>query len=328
MGSKGYSLMYSVLNMRLLKMSLSILLSYLGTAVSQDAVALFGGEYPDGYFDNEVEIWSHSSSCNLEIPSTPDSFRDAPGVGVLDDQIYVCGGHRIGTNHTRSTCDVYSLTDNKWSEGPSLNDQPMYVYMATVGSRLIAAYTVAYGNQLVVSALIPGTTPEWSVLTTINCGNCWYYLGGIGMVDENHIGLVEVFEYGKDDNWVHVVNLETGKDDKVHLPNNSYCSYGFVYNDLFTCTQQVNDGANLEFYSLTYNGEEASQHEWTLIADIPYSNIDQNPNHVVGPYLQLDGKLTSLSFVPVGLIYWMDEMEDGEWKTAEIEIARRNVGWT
>merc|ERR1711970_231005 len=318
MGSKGYSLMYSVLNMRLLKMSLSILLSYLGTAVSQDAVALFGGEYPDGYFDNEVEIWSHSSSCNLEIPSTPDSFGDAPGVGVLDDQIYVCGGHRIGTNHTTSTCDVYSLTDNTWSEGPSLINQslPNRVFMTTIGSRMIAAYMVN-GDQLVVSTLLTGATPEWRILTTIEC---WSNIAGIGKVDVNHIGigLVDAFEWGKNDYWVHVVNLETGKDDKVHTPNISdtsfpvYCSYGFVYNDLFTCA------LGLEFYSLTYNGEEASQHEWNLIGNIPISNT--NPNNVIGPYLQLDGKLTSLSFVSVGLIYWREEFEDEEWQTAEIEI--------
>ena len=118
--------MYSVLNMRLLKLSLALFLSHLGTTASQDALALFGGEYPDGYFDNEVEVWSPSSSCNLEIPSTPDSFIDAPGVGVLDDKIYVCGGHRIGTNHTTSTCDVYSLTDKTWSQGPSFNKLGLY----------------------------------------------------------------------------------------------------------------------------------------------------------------------------------------------------------
>ena len=85
--------------MRLLGLWLGFILSYLGPAASQDAVALFGGAYPDGYMDNEVEVWSHSSSCDLEIPSTPDSFRDGPGVAVLDDKIYVCGGHRMGTNH-------------------------------------------------------------------------------------------------------------------------------------------------------------------------------------------------------------------------------------
>merc|ERR1711970_922495 len=95
---------HSLLKMTQLKPLISILLSYLGTAVSQDAVALFGGEYPDGYFDNEVEIWSHSSSCNLEIPSTPDSFGDAPGVGVLDDEIYVCAH---GNSGVQADCCIY-----------------------------------------------------------------------------------------------------------------------------------------------------------------------------------------------------------------------------
>jgi len=305
-----------------LKLLISILLSLLGTAASQDAVALFGGTYPDGYMDNEVEVWSHSSSCNLEIPSTPDSFRDAPGVGVLDDKIYVCGGHRVGTTHNMSTCDVYSLTDNTWSEGPGLNNHPLHVHLAAIGSRLIAVYLLDKPgmDQLVVSNLITtSTTPEWSILTVLECDNCWYYVAGIGKVDENHIGLVEAYEYGKDDYSVHVVNLDTGKDVKVPTQDNAYCAYGFVFNDLFTCL------FNSELYSLTYNGEDGSQHEWTRIGNIPQSQDHQN---VVGPFLQLDGMLTSLSFLDVGLIYWRDEVEDEEWKTAEIEIARKNVGWT
>jgi len=318
------------------RLKLLILLSYLGSSASQDAVALFGGEYPDGYMDNEVEVWSHSSSCNLEIPSTPDSFRDAPGVGVLDDKIYVCGGHRVGTNHDMSTCDVYSLTDNTWSEGPGFNQHPMHVHLTTVGSRLIAAYALKnmtgqgpWGedrmDQLVVSSLIPGTTPEWSILTVIECDNCWLHLGGIGKVDENHIGLVEAFEYGRDDYSVHVVNVETGKDVKVPTLDNLYCMWGFVFNDLFTCLLDGKEMGQRDLYSLTYNGEDGSQHEWTRIGNISAS---MNHRDVEGPYLQLNGMLTSLSFLDVGLIYWKDDLEDEEWQTAEIEIARRNVGWT
>ena len=139
--SAGYLITCLVLNMRLLELLLAFLLTYIGATTAQDAVALFGGEYPDGLMDNEVEVWSHSSSCNLEIPSTPDSFRDGPGVAVLEDKIYVCGGHRIGTNHTTSsTCDVYSLTENTWSEGPTFSNHPTRVHLTTVGSRLIAAY--------------------------------------------------------------------------------------------------------------------------------------------------------------------------------------------
>ena len=327
--------MYLVLKMRLLKMFLTLFLSHLGTVASQDALALFGGEYPDGYLDNEVEIWSHSSSCNLEIPSTPDSFRDAPGVGVLEDKVYVCGGHRMGTNHTTSTCDVYSLTGNAWSVGPSFNKHPMHVHLAAMGSKLIAAY--ALGNmtsqgprmdQLVVSYLSTETSPEWNILTVIecepcspyDCDNCWNHLDGIGQVDENHIGLVEEYKYGANYS-VHLVNIQTGKDVKVDTKDNAYCSSGFVFNDLFTCL------FDRELYSLTVNGEDHLQHEWTYIGNIG-PRMPPNQRSIDGPFVQVDGMLTSLSFLDLGLIYWMDEIEDEEWKTAEVEIPRQNVGWT
>jgi len=320
--------MYSVLNMRLLKLSLALFLSHLGTTASQDALALFGGEYPDGYFDNEVEVWSHSSSCNLEIPSTPDSFIDAPGVGVLDDKIYVCGGHRIGTNHTTSTCDVYSLTDKTWSQGPSFNNHPEEVHLATIGSKLVAAYSVksmtSHGpriNQLVISYLSAETSPEWSILTVIECGpcspyecnGCWRNLKGIGQVDENHIGIVDAYYYS-----VYVVNVETGKHVMVDTPNPAGCEYGFLFNDLFSCSSRD------KLYSLTFNGENDHQHEWTFIANIHHTAHGSK----FYSFVEVDGKLTALDFLRYGRIYWMEELEDEEWKTAEVEIPRKNVGWT
>jgi len=322
--------------MRLQALWLAFLLTYLGTAAAQDAVALFGGEYPDGFLDNEVEVWSHSSSCNLEIPNTPDSFRDGPGVAVLDDKIYVCGGHRMGTNHTTHTCDVYSMTDKTWSAGPSFNEHPLKVDLATVGSRLVAAYTMEnrtdgdWGpetNQLVVSVLDPESSPEWSVLTVLECDNCWGYLGGIGQVDENHVALVEVApnEYPpkNDTRTLHVVNVETGKAMTVDTPDNHHCGYSLVFNDLFSCLFIVSD-TDRELYSLTYNGEDGLEHEWTHIGSIPkidyYHSID-------GPFLQLDGMLTTLNKLNDGLIYWKEDLEDEEWKIAEIEIPRKDVGW-
>ena len=64
--------------------------------------------------------------------------------------------------------------------------------------------------------------------------------------------------------------------------------------------------------------------EWPHIGSIP-----DIPNllTVNGPFLPVDGMLTSLGFLDIGLIYWKDEVEDEEWITAEIEIPRKNVGW-
>ena len=332
--SSGYLITYLVLNMRLLGLWLGFIL---GTAASQDAVALFGGAYPDGFMDNEVEVWSHSSSCDLEIPSTPDSFRDGPGVAVLDDKIYVCGGHRMGTNHTTHTCDVYSMTDKTWTEGPSFNEHPLKVDLVTVGSRLVAAYmmenrTKGDTDHLVVSVLDPETSPEWSILTVLECDDCWPYLGGIGQVDESHVALVEKspndYPPKNDTRTLHVVNIETGKDVTVDTPANLYnghCVYSLVFNGLFTCLFHV-AGSDIErdLYSLTYNGEDGLESEWTKIGSIP--KIDYY-HAINGPFLQLDGKLTSLDSLGKGLIYWKDELDDEEWKIGEIEIPRNDVGW-
>ena len=61
--------------------------------------------------------------------------------------------------------------------------------------------------------------------------------------------------------------------------------------------------------------------EWPHIGSIP-----DIPNllTVNGPFLPVDGMLTSLGFLDIGLIYWKDEVG----KTAEIDIPRKNVGWT
>ena len=338
--SAGYLITCLVLNMRLLEVLLAFLLTYIGATTAHDAVALFGGGYPDGFMDNEVEVWSHSSSCNLEIPSTPDSFRDGPGVAVLEDKIYVCGGHRMGTSHTTHTCDVYSMTDKAWTAGPSFNKDthPLKVHLATVGSRLVTAYTMEnrtdgdWGpttDQLVVSVLDPVTSQEWRMLTLLECDNCWSYLSGFGKVDENHVGIVEVFptEYPpkNDTRTLHVVNVETGKAMTVDTPDFAHCGNAFVFDGLFTCLFPVaGSDIDRDLYSLTYNGEDDLKHEWTKIGSIPKGDYYHAVN---GPFLQLDGMLTSLNNLNDGLIYWKDELEDEEWKTAEIEIPRQDVGW-
>ena len=99
--------------------------------------------------DNEVEVWSHSPDCGIHIKNTPDSFTDRPGVAVLENNLYVCGGRRIGTNSTIDTCDIYSLTDNVWTDGPNQPfnrtnnddfDTQFKFWMSTVGSTVVAAY--------------------------------------------------------------------------------------------------------------------------------------------------------------------------------------------
>ena len=333
--SAGYLFPSLVLNMGLLELLMAFFLKFLGTATAQDAIALFGGKYPDGFMDNEVEVWSHSSSCNLEIPSTPDSFRDGPGVAVLADKIYVCGGHRMGTSHTTNTCDVYSMTEKTWTAGPSFNKDthPLGVHLTTVGSRLVAAYTMEnrtegdWGpttDQLVVAVLDPETSPEWSIITVLECDNCWYSFIGFGKVDENHVGLVEVYPTApRNETTLHVVNVETRKDMLVDTPNSAHCVAGFVFNGLFTCLFPVaGSDVDRDLYSLTYNGEGGLEHDWTKIGSLPRNGYYHD---ILGPFLQLDGMLTCSR--NDGIIYWKEKLDDEVWKSAELEIPRLGAGW-
>merc|ERR1712179_607868 len=53
---------------------LAVFLLSCGSALAEEALVIVGGLYPDGYQDNEVEVWSHSADCGLSIDKTPDSF--------------------------------------------------------------------------------------------------------------------------------------------------------------------------------------------------------------------------------------------------------------
>ena len=67
---------------------------------------MLGGQYPDGYDDTEVEVWSLDPDCDVHIKNTKQAFIDRPAVAVLENNIYVCGLIRIGLNQTSSACDT------------------------------------------------------------------------------------------------------------------------------------------------------------------------------------------------------------------------------
>jgi len=297
--------------MRLILLRLASFLLGLAAVKSQEVVAFFGGKYPDGYLDNEVESWP-SSSCNLEIPSSPDSFRDKPGVALLGDDVFLCGGHRIGTIHTSAFCDIYSLSGKDWREGPQLPENPETIQMTAVGSKLAAAYmSKNTTSQMVVSILDQETKLEWTVLTTIEAEGS--FNTQIAQVDDKHVGVVESFAWGAH-HVVNIVNVETGKVTVVETVDNAYCSHAFVFNGNFTCVFAEED-----FYSLTFSGEDGPDPEWTLVANHPPGDYT-----IFAPYLQLNGMLTALSSLDYGLIYYL---EDEEWKMGEIEIARHDPGF-
>ena len=53
-----------------------ILTSLLQAAQADEALVMVGGDYLPGFLDNEVEVWSPSPTCDLQVSSTPDYFVD------------------------------------------------------------------------------------------------------------------------------------------------------------------------------------------------------------------------------------------------------------
>merc|ERR1711970_1221708 len=103
----------------------------------------------------------------------------------------------------------------------------------------------------------------------------------------------------------------------VDTPNNTHCVSSLVFDGLFT---YLFSGVDLDrdLYSLTYNGEDGLEHEWTHIGSIP--KIDYY-HFIGGPFLQLDGMLTTLhklndgSFI--GRSLW--RMKSGKWQKLKFQ---------
>merc|ERR1711915_802030 len=51
---------------------------------ASEALVMVGGDYLPGFLDNEVEVWSPSNTCDLEVLPTPDYFNGVPGAALLE----------------------------------------------------------------------------------------------------------------------------------------------------------------------------------------------------------------------------------------------------
>jgi len=297
--------------------TLTTLLLCVVSALAQEAVVLVGGRYADRQNTFEVEVWSHSLDCGIDIKNTPDVFDHQPGVALLENNLYVCGGRRIGTNSPSDDCDIYSLADNVWTEGPkqtfNRTGNPFEnLQMTTVGLTVVAVYQ---GNSYYpdfestkyqMSSLGEG---GWSEPTLLNVS----FSGGYGFrdliaLDENHVAFSAVT-----DGTIYIVHVETETVvTEVYL--NFQCYSPFLYNNQYTCVKEGTE----ELVSLSFS-EDFGEPTWTVVkSQLPMVFTN---NHY-GFYTQLDGMITCVCSDEAVIFY----LEDDEWKSEEMKIPRVESG--
>jgi len=279
---------------------------------------MVGGKYADGYVDNEVEVWTHSPECGINIKNTPDSFVDRPGVAVLENNLYVCGGQRIGTNSTSDDCDIYSLTDNVWTDGPTQPfnrthnngfDPQFKLRMATVGSTVVAAYQ---GNSY-----YPDFEPQEYQMSTLGAEG-WSEPTSLGVSKGDLQGMValdvkHVAVWGGE--TIYIVNVD--KLTVVAEVLDVHCCLPFLYNNQYTCVKSAKELISLSF------SEDFSEPTWTVVQNLP-ADIFHAYEYDCYPYfmIQLDGMLTAV-FSRDAVIFYL---EGDEWKSDEMEIPRVESG--
>jgi len=305
---------------------LAVFLLSCGSALAEEALVIVAGFYPDGYEDNEVEVWSHSADCGLRLDKTPDSFIQGPGVGFYENDLYVCGGHRIGTSHKQDTCDVYSTVDDEWREGPALKfntstenpfGTPLQLSMVAIGSKL-----VAFSNNYEFSSL-QGT--EWTEPASTNMEEvCGGWAPEIVAYDNSHVARRCGLSYPYTGEDVHFFNVETASiTATVHYDKDFSCKSPVMYNNTYTCLLAA--GAWIEhenlIYSLTFD-EGFTDPTWSVLDVPPYTMpcFDGNTGWEDYRLTVLDGMLTVLC-PKFGTITYLEE---GEWKDGFLEIVRRD----
>jgi len=269
---------------------------------------LLGGDYFDGYMDNEVEVWSHSSDCGLDIASTPDSFVSRPGVALFQEHIYVCGGDRVGTTHTHDTCDKYSLKDKVWSQGLSLKSNSTPVHLATVGNSLLAAYKNEDEN-LVVSYLdseesgwietFPLDTPLSPSLNLLS----------LVPLDDKYVAISTVIYYPFESK-IYVLDVESGEVFSMTIDFG--CQLSVMYKNNYTCVLGGNG-----IVALTAVEEGFTNPIWSVVATPPLDFWNYDPWQMV----VLDGMLTFVDILTARLIY----LEGEEWKSGEIDFPKQDT---
>jgi len=321
---------------------LAIFLLHAVTSCAQEALVLVGGKYPDGYDDTEVEVWSLSAECGVHIKNTPDSFVDRPAVAVLDRSLYVCGGSRIGSNRTSSACDIYSLTDNQWTEGASLkfnqsighddfNVDGDGLRLAAVGSTLVAVYRKSPDYEKKTYFQMSTLSESgWSepIYLNVSMNTGTDRTEDVIAVDDGHLALStwtdevthdpEHVTYKRN---VHIVNIETASvvgevsTSWDHWTSDSTFKWylPFLFNGKYTCV------ANSSVWSLTFD-QDFTNHTWNLVEILPADFAIYDTSSFLA---DVGGVLTIVMEFTARVIYFTD----GGWKSGELEIPRKDAGY-
>jgi len=294
----------------------------LASAGAQEAVVILGGMYPDGTKVSEVEVWSPSPECGINIKDCPVTFwdlQDGSSVAFFDGNLYVCGGDDTYNVTIMNKCHVYSMADNKWSEGPAMKFffSPGLLWLTTVGNSLVA---VARHSTFYMSILKDN---EWSEPVPLD-----NFLGGriysMVALDENHFALLLINTGDVPQRqFIEIINVETASR-VTEVWNYGWCFNGFLYNDQYSCSIADHiheDGSHTyetEVWSLTFQ-EDFSNPTWNTVYDLP-DEIWNGVSVWDTRMAVVDGMLTAV-WPDGAVVYYLD---GDQWKTDALEILREN----
>merc|ERR1719193_1530957 len=271
--------------MGILWLCLEVFLFFRATSASNESLVIVGGTigtWPDGVEIAEVEVWSPSPECGINIKDPPVTFPDYPAVAFFGGSLYVCGGQISEPPYYQdnitlmNTCYVYNMADNEWTEGPTLKftaDETYPVglnfelWLATVGNSLVSVYKQDYYGQIHMSTLVDN---EWSKPIVVERSPLEKIFSMVA-IDEKHFALLQATLHS-DSGGVEIINVETGSA-VVKVPMDWTCFHGFLYNGQFSCIKTSYDGSQSthEIRSLSFK-EDFNDPTWSLAYDpyVPY----------------------------------------------------------
>jgi len=299
----------------------------MATAAAHEAAVILGGNYPDGSGVMEVEVWSPSPECGINIKDIPVPFSHlylSSPFAFFDGNLYACGDQSGTYNITiHNRCYVYNLADNEWSEGPTMKftRNPGDLWLTTVGNYLVAVgkcYLVGKGFTRYMSILKDN---EWSEPVPLD-----NFLGeaifSMVALDENHFALLMISQADVPQRqFIEIINVETASR-VTEVWNYGECLNAFLYNDQYSCSMWIHiheDGSytyESEVWSLTFQ-EDFSNPTWNTAYDLP----DEIWNDVSAYYCRMavvDGMLTGV-WPDGGVVNYLD---GDQWKTETLEIIR------